>query len=1689
MRKQIRKGLAILLTVVLVVGLLPVSAMAAGSEIQPGDRVIQSVAVGRDCGAVLTKGGAVWYWTGTNAPKKVIASGAKAIYGGHSATYMLALMEDDSLKAWGENSQGQLGIGTTQDAATPTQVLNMESGVVCADAGSVTSIGVKEDGTVWVWGRGSDYLVGTTTTGNKYAPRQASLGLQSAITTAVINDDNVLALDSGGVLWSWGSNSYGEYGNGTSGYATSNKRANRVNTPWEPAEVRSIHTFNRETRFNVSCVVTNEGAVWMWGGLNGSGEKVTIPQKMDLSNGNPVVQVEAGSKSFHALDENGTLWSYSPEGDGSTGNTVYAKPAAVLENVVTFSATPAYAGSRSALLAVTEDGTLWKRDNSQAAFYEIEGGWIEEYVPPLDPNPDPGLPEPENGVVSLSVGQDHAIALQKDGTLWGWGSNSSGQLGLESGAFDSLTPCKLMEDVAWADADSWYTMAVKTDGTLWGWGSNSYGQLGDGTNESSKTPKQIMDGVSRVYIDEQCTLILKQDNTLWACGNFQSSGVYGPNQVMEDVQQVWQDGDAFMVTDSDGALWSGSISGEPTRLVDSGVCFVAQGSYHNMAIQEDGTVWAWGSNTYGELGDGTTTQRPEPVNITKSNPALANMVAADCGTYNSSFLLRKDGYLWALGRYRWNDKVSTGTMQIMDGVKSAQMNTNQDNLVLKRDGTLLGWNRNGVSSSQYSYNLCNYNEPTVLLNGVYQVFFFDSQAYAVKSDGTLWAWGVNRSGILGDGTETNRTTPVQVVLEEATEPEPSEPVEVPVSRVAAGFDFSLAVKNDGTVWAWGSNSSGQLGNGTTSSYANYTKPAQVQGLDNVAAVTAGRDHSVAIQQGGVLWAWGENGSGQLGTNNSQDSYVPVRIMDGVVKAEAGPDYTMALKGDGTLWIWGSTGSMGYGNGKSSSYRPTQIMSDVKDFSAGSSAIAVVTNDGALVVWGARSAIGIKGSGFDYINDPVVEQATTVVSSGVESVSVGSDYIMYVTTAGDLYAKGSDHYGETGVGNIFGYETHYVTGGVKSVKAGIYTTLITKTDGTLWTCGMLDINAPISGLQRTPTKWRDGPVSDMDLSFGSTLDEQYGHGLLVQGDVLYTWGGNLVGQLGNGTYNYVASPRGIMYITDREVALAGRVEIGGNLKVGETLTAYTYDVATDLGGSAGTLSYQWYRNGAPIQGATKDTYTLKDEDAGGYFMVRVTASACPGELESQRVGPVLKTYKVKSVAAGSGYFLAVLEDGTLWAWGRNDGGQLGDGTRTERREPVKIMDGVAQVAAGTNFSMAIKTDGSLWSWGVNMCGQLGDGTNETRLTPVKVMDGVKQVALGSEFAIAVKTDGSLWTWGSSFFGELGDGQNKARNTPAQIRVATDGIIIKNVVDIAAGSFHGLARLSTGEVLGWGTSLAVNGQFYGSGYYPIPIPVLSGTMPTKTMAAGTNHSLYNVDVVGWTVVGYGSNNMGQLGDGTTLGAFSEPAFAKELTSVSKLLAGGNHSAAISLSGALYGWGENDCGQVGNGNTTNQTTPIIVMSNVQSAALSSSNSAAIKTDGTLWLWGDNSYGQLADGTTSPSYKPKELVFADEVETLPEDKTYDLLKNSKIVGQYTISYESAQTWALTAQLDSSKLEDPQAVEGATLYLAVCDDTSNPKKIWCGTFENGKARIGNIPVSYLEEGMREIFILDQRLIPLTSMA
>jgi alpha-tubulin suppressor-like RCC1 family protein len=142
--------------------------------------------------------------------------------------------------------------------------------------------------------------------------------------------------------------------------------------------------------------------------------------------------------------------------------------------------------------------------------------------------------------------------------------------------------------------------------------------------------------------------------------------------------------------------------------------------------------------------------------------------------------------------------------------------------------------------------------------------------------------------------------------------------------------------------------------------------------------------------------------------------------------------------------------------------------------------------------------------------------------------------------------------------------------------------------------------------------------------------------------------------------------------------------------------------------------------------------------------------------------------VSSVALGEYHTCAVKTDGSLWCWGDNGYGQLGDGTNTSRTTPVQITSGVSSVALGFSHTCAIKQDGSLWCWGWNDYGQLGDGTNTSKNTPVQIMSsGVVVVALEYAHTCAIKQDGSLWCWGWNDYGQLGDGTNANKDTPTYI----------------------------------------------------------------------------------------------------------------------------------------------------------------------------------------------------------------------------------------------------------------------------------------------------------------------------------
>ena len=320
---------------------------------------------------------------------------------------------------------------------------------------------------------------------------------------------------------------------------------------------------------------------------------------------------------------------------------------------------------------------------------------------------------------------------------------------------------------------------------------------------------------------------------------------------------------------------------------------VASGVSHGLALGDGGITWAWGSNYYGQLGDGTGTTRSFPVQVIDLQGALAIS-----GGSSHSLALAYDGTVWAWGY--------NGYGQLGDGTTS--------------------WRYTPVQ--------------VVDLSDIVAVAAGGSHSLALKEDGTLWAWGNNSYGKLGDGTTTNRYTPVQVA--NLTQ----------IIAVAAGNNHSLAIKEDGTVWAWGYNGYGQLGDGTTTN--RYT-PVQVANLTQIIAVATGATHSLAVREDGTVWAWGNNSRGQLGDGSTLYRYTPVQVndLDNVILIAAGFYSSHALKEDGTVWGWGFNDYGQLGDGTTAQrYGPVQTanLSHVIAISANGYSSLALQEDGSVWAW-------------------------------------------------------------------------------------------------------------------------------------------------------------------------------------------------------------------------------------------------------------------------------------------------------------------------------------------------------------------------------------------------------------------------------------------------------------------------------------------------------------------------------------------------------------------------------------------------------------------------------------------------------------------------------------------------------------------------------------------------------------------
>lgn len=639
----------------------------------------------------------------------------------------------------------------------------------------------------------------------------------------------------------------------------------------------------------------------------------------------------------------------------------------------------------------------------------------------------------------------------------------------------------------------------------------------------------------------------------------------------------------------------------PLEVLD--VSGVACGDDFTLLLKADGTIWSWGANGKGQLGDGTLVDRPTPGRVGNDSDWIAVEAYA-----TTAYALKADGSLW-----RWG---GTGALT---------------------QPTLLG------ADSDWKRIFAGYN------------------LLAIKTDGSLWkyTWEFTRVGVDSDWVEA-----------------------------ASGYDHWLAVKGDGTLWAWGDNYYGELGDGT---FTDQPSPIRVGTDADWARVAAGTRHTIAVKTDGTLWTWGDNTYDQLGDDTIGDRGTPARIggdTDWTVPA-AGYYHSFALKASGALWGWG--------------YNRYGMVGD--------------------------------GSSTDRVfPTPIAPGRSWKLVDAYDSHSVGID------SSGAVFSWGNNDRGQLGDGEVFamlddmpptriGLDTDWT-----AVEGGLDFLTAMKSDGSLWASGAGDVG-----------QLGDGSASDrsMWVEVGSFVNWAAGdeHVLALKDDgTLWVWGEGTIGRFGTDLFESASSPRQSGIENDWESLAANN------------LCSYAIKNDGSLWGW-GSIAYGALGRGDGIY-------------LGGY-------EDAPLRIGRRMGDPLVYAYENDwaAVKAGQQFAAALKDDGTLWAWGENAFGQVGDGTTTVVDAPIRVGTDSdwAHVFAGKASTFAIKTDGSLWAWGANGSGRLGIGSAVDALVPTRVGTATDWAWVSNDgsHTVALKTNGELWAWGNNSSCQLGDGTTTATNAPYRI----------------------------------------------------------------------------------------------------------------------------------------------------------------------------------------------------------------------------------------------------------------------------------------------------------------------------------
>ena len=680
------------------------------------------------------------------------------------------------------------------------------------------------------------------------------------------------------------------------------------------------------------------------------------------------------------------------------------------------------------------------------------------------------------------------------------------------------------------------------------------------------------------------------------------------------------------------------------KLSEKNIVQISAGIIHTVALDEEGRVYIWGNNEYGQLGDGTTTNSVLPICISDKENELKGKRIVD---------------------------ISAGEVHTV----------------------------------------------------------------AIDEEGKVYTWGYNEFGQLGDGTTTNSTLPI-CISEKGNELKGKRIVDI-----SAGGGHTVAIDEEGKIYAWGNNEVGQLGDGTTT---NSVLPICISDKDNelkgkkIISISAGVVHTVALDEEGKAYTWGNNEYGQLGDGKTTNSVLPICISDKdnelkgkkIISISAGVVHTVALDEEGKAYTWGNNEYGQLGDGKTTNSVLPICISDkenelkgkrIVDISAGYGHTVAIDEEEKVYTWGYNEFGQLGYVTEDNSTEPICisDKENELKGKRIVDISAGYGHTVAIDKEGKVYTWGFNEYGQLG-------------------------------DITLrYSAEPICLTDKKNELKRMKTV----KVVTEDTEVIS----------LAESGKIYIW---YIWEVGDGTAIY-ALP---ICISDKDTELKGK-------RIVDISAGYGHTVAIDEEGKV----YTWGDNGDGQlgDGTTNDS----------------PLPICISNKENE-----LKGKKIISISAGGYHTVAIDEEGKVYTWGNNEVGQLGDGTTTNSVLPICISDKenelkgkrIVDISAGYGHTVAIDEEGKVYTWGDNGDGQLGDGTTNDSPLPICIsnkeneLKGKKIISIsaGEGHTVAIDEEGKAYTWGYNELGQLGDGTTTNSVLPICISDKENKLKGKKTVNISA-----------------------------------------------------------------------------------------------------------------------------------------------------------------------------------------------------------------------------------------------------------------------------------------------------------------